>query len=159
MMTFRNIFLVLLLTYASVVSAQESGAAKPYQHNLMPVPVSVQFTTERLAVDSSFKVAVRGHSDARLQSAIARFVKRLEGRTVLSFQPGLALADQTATLIVHCEGPGKEIPALGENESYRIDITSRQAVLSAPTVVGALRGLETVLQLLDTDRMGYFLSG
>ena len=159
MMTFRNIFLVLLLTWASVVSAQESAAAKPYQHNLMPVPVSVQFTTERLAVDSSFKVAVRGHSDARLQSAIARFVKRLEGRTVLSLTPGLALDDQTVTLIVHCEGPGKEIPALGENESYRIDITSRQAVLSAPTVVGALRGLETVLQLLDTDRMGYFLSG
>lgn len=153
------LLLIVLLICAPVVSAQESGAAKPYQHNLMPVPASVQFNTERLAVDSSFKVAIRGHSDARIQSAIARFVKRLEGRTVMSLAPGLALDDQTATLIVHCEGPGKEVPALGENESYRIDITSRQAVLSAPTVVGAIRGLETVLQLLDTDRMGYFLSG
>jgi hexosaminidase len=125
----------------------------------MPVPASVTFDNERLSVDESFKVAIRGHSDARLQAAIARFVKRLEGRTVLSLAPGLALDDQMATLIVHCEGPGKDIPAVDENESYRIDITYRQAVLSAPTVVGAIRGLETVLQLLDADRRGYFLSG
>lgn len=129
------------------------------QHNLMPVPASITFDNERLAVDESFKVATRGHSDARLQAAIARFVKRLEGRTVLSLAPGLALDDQMTTLIVHCEGPGKDIPAVDENESYRIDITRRQALLSAPTVVGAIRGLETVLQLLNADRGGYFLPG
>ena len=156
MVTFRNILLVLLLTFASVVSAQQEVTPK---HNLMPVPASVKLDTERLAVDSSFKVAVRGHSDARLQSAIARFIKRLEGRTVFSFTPGLAPDDQAATLIVHCDGPGKDIPILGENESYHLDITSRQAMLRAPTVVGALRGLETVLQLLATDRRGYYLPG
>jgi hexosaminidase len=129
------------------------------QHNLMPVPASITFDNERLAVDESFKVATRGHSDARLQAAIARFVKRLEGRTVLSLAPGLALDDQMTTLIIHCEGPGKDIPAVDENESYRIDITRRQALLSAPTVVGAIRGLETVLQLLNADRGGYFLPG
>ncbi|HEV8368668.1 MAG TPA: beta-N-acetylhexosaminidase, partial [Pyrinomonadaceae bacterium] len=129
------------------------------KHNLMPVPASVRFHNERLAIDSSFKAAIRGHSDARLQSGIARFVKRLEGRTVLSFAPGLALDDQTTTLVVQCEGPGKDIPAVGENESYRIDITSRQALLTAQTVVGALRGLETVLQLLDSDLSGFYLPG
>jgi hexosaminidase len=53
----------------------------------------------------------------------------------------------------------QNIPAVSENESYRIDITSRQAVLNAPTVVGVIRGLETLLQLLDSDRDGYFLPG
>ena len=146
----------ILLICSSVALAQER---MPYQHGLMPVPASVTFDNERLSVDASFKVAIRGHSDARLQAAVARFVKRLEGRTVLSLAPGLALDDQNATLIVHCEGPGKDIPAVDENESYRIDITGRQAVLSAPSVVGAMRGLETVLQLLDADRRGYFMSG
>jgi hexosaminidase len=125
----------------------------------MPVPAAVKFHPERLVVDSSFTVATRGHSDARLQAGIARFVRRLEGRTVLSFSPGLAPDDQTTTLVIHCEGPGKNIPAVGENESYRIDITRRQALLSAPTVVGAIRGLETVLQLLEADRNGYYLPG
>ncbi|HEU4870566.1 MAG TPA: family 20 glycosylhydrolase, partial [Pyrinomonadaceae bacterium] len=50
-------------------------------------------------------------------------------------------------------------PSVSENESYRIDITRRQAMLTAPTVVGALRGLETLLQLLDADRNGYFFPG
>lgn len=151
----RYILLIAFAICTSVVSAQEATT----KHNLMPVPASVKLNTERLAVDSSFKVAIRGHSDARLQSGIARFIKRLEGRTVFSFAPGLAPDDQATTLIVHCDGAGKEIPALGENESYHLDITSRQAVLRAPTVVGALRGLETVLQLLDTDRRGYYLPG
>ena len=151
----RHILLISLLACASTVSAQEAAP----KHNLMPVPASVQFHPERLAIDGSFKVAIRGHSDARLQSGIARFIRRLEGRTVLSLPPGLAPEDQTTPLIVQCDGPGKDTPALGENESYRIDITSRQALLSAPTVVGALRGLETLLQLIDSDLRGYYLPG
>ena len=146
----------ILLICGSVSLAQQPA---PRPHNLMPVPASVTFDTDRLAIDESFKVAIRGHSDARLQAAVARFVKRLEGRTVLTLAPGLAPDDQMTTLIVHCEGPGQTIPAVNENESYRIDITSRQALLHAPTVVGVLRGLETVLQLLDSDRRGYFLPG
>ena len=155
MTAYRPCFLFLLLAWPLVVSAQETIR----KHNLMPVPAAVQFHPERLAIDGSFKVAIRGHSDARLQSAIARFIKRLEGRTVLSFSPGLAPDDQTTALLVHCDGPGREVPALDENESYSIDITRRQALLRAPTVVGALRGLETVLQLVDRDQRGYYLPG
>jgi hexosaminidase len=152
----RYLPLLLILTCAIVATAQETPAPKI---NLMPIPASVKFHQERLAVDSNFRVATRGHSDARLQGGIWRFVKRLEGRTVLTLPPALAPDDQTTPLIIHCQGPGKNIPGVGENESYRIDITRRQAILSAPTVVGALRGLETLLQLLDADRNGYFLPG
>jgi hexosaminidase len=52
-----------------------------------------------------------------------------------------------------------DIPAASENESYRLDVTNRQALLTASTVVGAIRGLETVLQLLSNDRRGFFLPG
>src|SRR5688572_6135847 len=141
----------------SAANAQQSAPTP--QINLMPMPASVKFHPERLTVDSSFKVATRGHSDDRLKAAIARFVKRLEGRTVLTLAPGLATDDQMTQMIVHCDGPGRNIPSVAENESYRIDITSRQAILKAPTVIGAIRGLETVLQLLNADRNNYFLPG
>ena len=154
-MTNRYFLLLVLLICTLPVHAQQ----QPPKHNFMPVPAAVNFHPERLVVDSSFKAATRGHTDARLQAGIARFIKRLEGRTVLSFTPGMAPDDQTTTLVIHCDGPGKETPALGENESYNIDITSRQALLKAPTVVGALRGLETVLQLLAANRNGYYLPG
>jgi hexosaminidase len=148
--------LVSIILCAMVVNAQEAPAP---ELNLMPVPASVKSQRERLAIDSSFRVATRGHSDARLLGGISRFIKRLEGRTVLTLAPGLAPDDQTTPLIIHCEGPGENIPSVRENESYRIDITSRQALLSAPTVVGALRGLETLLQLVNADRKGYFFPG
>src|SRR5215212_7415019 len=146
--------LLLIIACTVITSAQEASTPKL---NLMPVPASVKFDDERLAVDANFRVATRGHSDARLEAAIRRFMKRLEGRTVLTLASALATDDQTTPLIIHTQGPGKNIPGLGEDESYRIDITDHQAILSAPTVVGAIRGLETVLQLLDADRNGYFL--
>jgi len=155
-MKIKNYFAITLVLICAVVAkAQEAPKL-----NLMPVPASVKFQPqERLAVDANFRVATRGHSDARLQAGIFRFVRRLEGRTVLTLAPGLAPDDQTTPLIINCQGPGKDIPSVSENESYRIDITRRQAMLTAPTVVGALRGLETLLQLLDADRNGYFFPG
>ena len=154
----RYLPLLLVLTCAIVVSAQEQQAPER-KLNLMPVPASVKLQNERLAVDAGFKVATRGHTDARLQAGIWRFIKRLEGRTVLTLSPTLALDDQMTQFIVNCQGPGKNIPSVSEDESYHIDITRRQAILGAPTVVGALRGLETMLQLLDADRNGYFFPG
>ena len=148
---------MVILICAVVATAQEPTPTPVL--NLMPVPASVRFQKERLAVDNNFKVATRGHSDARLQAGIARFMRRLEGRTVLTLAPGLAADDQMTPLIIHAQGPGQNIPSVRENESYRLDITRRQALLTAPTVVGALRGLETLLQLLDADRDGYFFPG
>lgn len=149
--------MAIVLCCALVVKAQDPKPTPKL--NLMPIPASIEFHPERLVVDSSFKVATRGHSDARLLSGISRFMKRLEGRTVLTLAPGLATDDQMTQLIIHCQGAGREIPSVKETESYRIDITSRQVMLTAPTVVGALRGLETLLQLLDADRNGYFFPG
>lgn len=153
-----NVRPVLLILFCALVASAQQEPSTP-QLNLMPVPASVTFHRERLAVDNNFRVATRGYSDPRMEAAIWRFIKRLEGRTVLTLAPALAPDDQTTPLIVQTQGPGKNIPGLGEDESYRLDITNRQAILSAPTVVGAMRGLETVLQLLDADRNGYFLPG
>src|ERR1051325_11580607 len=94
----RYLPVLLLLICAVVVTAQEPTPTP--QLNLMPVPASVQFHDERLPVDSSFKVATRGYSDARLVSGISRFIKRLEGRTVLTLAPGLGPDDQMTPLIV-----------------------------------------------------------
>src|SRR5690349_8843232 len=124
--------ILLTLACAIVVTAQEQPAPER-KLNLMPVPASVKLLNERLTVDANFKVATRGHSDARLEAGIWRFMKRLEGRTVLTFAPTLAPDDQMTQLIINCQGPGKNIPSVSEDESYRIDITQRNQKLSPPT--------------------------
>lgn len=122
----------------------------------MPVPSSVQFLEGRLPVNDSFKIAIVGQPEARLQAAAARFLKRLQGRTTLTFTNGLTTDSAGASLVIRANGPGQLIPSLHEDESYQLDISSTQAQLNAATAVGAMRGLETVLQLLTANRDGYF---
>jgi hexosaminidase len=146
----------LLLIFVLLPLSSTAQTTSNPTHNLMPVPSSVQFQAGRLAITSSFKVATRGHSDDRLLSAIERATKRLQGRTGLTFDPALAPDATTATLVVQCQSPGHAIPSLNEDESYSIEISDRQALLTATTVVGVLRGLETLLQLVSPDRDGYY---
>ncbi|HEY6122538.1 MAG TPA: family 20 glycosylhydrolase [Pyrinomonadaceae bacterium] len=160
-MKITQCILLSLLVYAfgqTTTHAQETAPASTVtrQHNLMPVPASIQFRPGRLLIDNSFKVATRGYSDTRLQSGIDRVISRLEGRTLLLLSRVQTSDPQSANLLIQCDGAGLAVPAVSENESYRVDITDKQAILTAPTVVGALRGLETLLQLLDGDRSGYY---
>ncbi len=129
----------------------------------MPVPAAVQYGSGRLAVTAAFSVSLSGHDDTRLRDGLARMLRRAEVRTELTLvrlpTGEYALADKTATasLVIECAAPGSAVPVLGEDESYTLDITSAQAVLRAPTVLGVLHGYETLLQLLQSDSSGWFL--
>lgn len=165
MKTVKYTGLVLILTYAlsltAPLHAQNNSAASmaPTQLNLMPIPASLQVQPGRLPVTASFNVAIKNHADDRLRAGISRMLTRLAGRTVLTLPADLSSDENTAVLVVQCERAGDVVPSLSENESYSLEVTDKQARLIAPTVVGALRGLETVLQLLQSDRDGYYLPG
>src|SRR6185295_8173842 len=165
MKTTYSVKLVLLLTLAlstvSPVPAQgpTPTAAQLGQLNLMPMPATVELQPGRLAITDKFSVATKGYADDRLRRNIARMTRRLAGRTVTTLSLDLAAAESSATLVVQCERGGSSIPSLNEDESYSLEITDQQARLVAPTVVGAMRGLETFLQLVQGDRDGYYLPG
>lgn len=127
------------------------------QHHLMPVPASVEFGKARFPVLSSFTVGLKGHTDARLTAAIDRAMRRLEGRTGFVFDRKFAPDPDSASLLIHARAAGHTIPSVDENESYKLEVTGSRVSLEAPTVVGVIRGLETLLQLLEADRQGYFL--
>ncbi|HEY9283562.1 MAG TPA: family 20 glycosylhydrolase, partial [Pyrinomonadaceae bacterium] len=151
---------LLLFTLTPNFSAQEArptAAIQAAQHNLMPVPASVQILRARMKLLSTFNVAVQGHSDARLLAGIERAVSRLERRTGMEFARGLAEAPAAASLVIQCRGAGPNVPELGQDESYALEVSDKQAFVNSATVVGALRGLETFLQLVTADGGGYFV--
>ncbi|HET6862112.1 MAG TPA: family 20 glycosylhydrolase, partial [Pyrinomonadaceae bacterium] len=147
---------LVLLSSTLVAQQTPSDSAMTYQHNLMPVPASVQFGSGKLTINGGFRVAMN-QSDPRVQAALERFLKRFQGRTGLTFAASVSNDVAGSALVVQFQGPGKSIPSLDEDESYKLEVTADKAQLSAPTAVGAIRGLETVLQLLSSDRDGYFL--
>jgi hexosaminidase len=131
-------------------------AAQAPTHTLLPVPASVEWTGDRLRLDSAFTVAITGHRDGRLERAVDRAARRLEARTAIPL-PRSFPGTGTARLAVVVTGPGYSVPDLREDESYRLEVSADRAVLTASTVVGAIRGLETLLQLQATDSAGYYL--
>ena len=141
------------------MSQTTDAALRDARRNLMPVPSSAVWNDQRLPVTKNFKVVVQGQIDARLRNYIFRVVRRLEGRTVLEMPRDFATLASDATLVVETRSTGNAIPKLGDDESYELTISSAQAKLSAPTTVGAMRGLETFLQLLEGDKTGFYFPG
>lgn len=136
----------------------ESAAQEPSTtHKLMPAPSALRFSSGRLAVTPSFTVAVRGFKDARLLAAIDRMARRMEARTGLTFTRDMASDAAAATLVIKSESAGKIFPAVDDDESYTLEISESQATLNAPAAVGALRGIETFLQLLSGSANGFYI--
>lgn len=121
---------------------------------LMPMPVKADSAAGALAIDGRFTVSAGGPADTRLQAALTRFAARVARQT------GLIIAERkpvmgAATLHVEVAGRGAEYPALGEDESYQLDITSEGARIQAPAIDGALRGMETFAQLIAPGPDGF----
>ncbi|HWA87129.1 MAG TPA: family 20 glycosylhydrolase [Opitutus sp.] len=133
--------------------------------DVMPLPATRQTRDGRLAVTARFSIAVTGKDEPRLDQMIATFRRRWERRTGLTFSRN---ADGTyaapagaagATLVIDCAATSPQIPRLGDDESYTLQVGSKQALLRAPTTLGARDGLETLLQLLQSDAAGWFIPG
>lgn len=124
---------------------------------LMPVPAEMTDAPGRMKVDAAFAVAVTGHDDARLQGGVHRMLERLARSTGLAL-----LAPRTGaapSLRIRVDAAGPAIPTLGEDESYSLEVGDAGGELRAPAVVGALRGLETFLQLVEGGADGYSIPG
>jgi hexosaminidase len=112
----------------------------------------------RLVIDSGFTLAVApgSHQDRRLVSATERFVERLSRETGIPIRQGAPIAGRL-TLEISCAAAGPAYPKLGEDESYRLEVSAGGAKLTAPTTTGVLRGLATFAQLTEAGPDGFFV--
>jgi hexosaminidase len=118
----------------------------------MPLPASVQSGPGQLTINQAFSVALTGSHDASLDSEVQRFQHQLAQQTGIPFRPTTGAA---ATLQVHADRGRKPIQELGEDESYVLTVADSGAKLTAPTTLGALRGLQTFLQLVQITPAGF----
>ncbi len=129
------------------------GGPGGYAQELMPAPQQVVKRDGRLPVRLGFSVAVSGPADLRLYAETARFVKRLSERTGLFLRPDDS-AGAAAALQIVVRRKGKL--ELYEDESYQLVVNDRGVRLEAQTDIGAIRGMETLFQLLSGDSSGYY---
>jgi hexosaminidase len=123
---------------------------------LMPWPASISEQTGSLPITSSFSIATAGagSSDPRVQAAVERAYTRLTRQTGIPLSP----KEGTPTLLIIVESSDHKGPQkLGDNERYSLAISGAQARLSADYPLGALRSLETLLQLVQQNGSGFFI--
>jgi hexosaminidase len=120
----------------------------------MPWPASITQQNGSLRVTGSFSIAATGDgaNDSRIQAAIARTYSRLTRQTGIPF---IGPAATPSLLIIVESKDHKEPQKLGDNERYALAVSAAQARISGDTPLGALRGLETFLQLVQQDQSGF----
>ena len=135
---------------ARPVLAQPVATQTEFVNTLMPPPAQLTAGSGRLALAPGFSASADKFHDDRMDGAIAWAMERL--RTQTGVAPG-----GSPELVVSVDGAGEPIQGLDEDESYSLDITGQGAHLHAATDVGAMRGLETLLQLVQSDGQGFWL--
>ena len=127
--------------------------------NLMPIPKSIIFADGQFDLNGNFTTSVKADkSDTILYAAVNRTFQALNRKTGLYFkQQYITTKDisDTAALVVTVRQ--KAVAQIGIDESYQLTITPKQVNLVAPNTVGALHGLETIVQLLQRNGQGYLL--
>ena len=122
---------------------------------LMPVPQSVKATEGKFRLDSSFTVYLRRIQNTRIDARIDHFLRRLDGRTGQLFPKtftDLRFPGNGLNIAVGRKGRLE----VREDEAYTLEVTPRRIMLRSETDLGAMHGLETLLQLVSTDSAGYY---
>ncbi|MDQ3051569.1 MAG: family 20 glycosylhydrolase [Bacteroidota bacterium] len=137
-----------------------SGPLFSQQHNLLPVPSQLTWGTQRFQIDNNFHVVMNDTSASRAGKAVLRFLRRLDDRTHLILNKNFYRTTQTGkglSLVINYSRKGEL--KVGEDETYALTVSGDNAQLNAPNDIGVLRGLETFLQLVQFDNVGYFING
>jgi hexosaminidase len=151
----RRLFLLFSLHLVfHALFAQEAKTSL----NLMPFPEQVILKEGKFRLDSNFTIGITGNPDKRIYPYASRVLQRLDKRTAILVKQGYL--DSTAnkanaSFAIHCENAGKVM--LGMDESYILNVSTSKIELKSPTDIGALRGMETFLQLISKDEIGYYI--
>ena len=145
------IFLSLLIAIVSV-----SAQTPP----LMPLPARYEMTASPFRILASFRIQVSGNGSERIWKESTRFYQRLAEKTGIFF-PSWQVTPSSrlkgAGLLITAKRKGELV--LGEDESYQLKVNSEGVIIDAATDIGAIRALETLLQLIGSDKKGYYFSG
>ena len=144
---------IVYLLFMIVAFTDSSLAQENSMLPLMPMPATVQSGSGWFPIDASLRVSIKGATDSRVSHAVNRFFANLSARTGI---PLRNTPDNTASnFIITCAAPGEEVQALGEDESYRLQVTAASVQLDAPNPLGIVHGLQTFLQLVRIGPTGF----
>lgn len=125
--------------------------------NLMPWPKEIKANDHQLTIDKNLTVSIHGQGQDRIQLAAVNFIRRLTKRTGVFIDQGFPITDKKGTIIITFQK--RTALNIETDESYILQIESDHITIDAATDVGAIRGLETLLQLINHNTSSYYFKG
>ncbi|MFV8378105.1 beta-N-acetylhexosaminidase [Flavobacterium sp. LB3R33] len=144
----------LILLFGTFVS---NAQITTEQLNLMPWPQNIKLSAGTFALSKNFKVNITGNPNPRIFIGTTNFLRRLDGRTGLFLEQSFLTKvseSPEAELQINCTRNGKI--EINEDESYQLTITSNKIIINSTNDLGALHGLETLLQLLQNNNTSFY---
>ncbi|GAA5042735.1 hypothetical protein GCM10011506_45540 [Marivirga lumbricoides] len=154
-MSIKGFLLSVALLFGSSVLLWAQKTDKENQA-LMPYPQEITEGTGKFRLNKDFSIYVNAEAHPRLFQAATRFMRRLDSRTGLFFTQHMVTPQSKGQANFSIQAAENAAVKLGMDESYELTVSKDAIQLKAPTDIGALRGLETLLQLVQSDGEGYY---
>lgn len=122
--------------------------------NLMPWPSDIKVGQGKFIINKNLRIRVDGQPDKRFQPNLVRFIQQLSKRTTIPFDRDTTITFTEASMVIKVNRNG--VVKLGEDEAYSLKVDEKSIFLSSETELGAMHGLQTLLQLLDRNGDSFF---
>ena len=119
----------------------------------MPAPARSTAGSGSLSLEGGVAVSFEGYTEPRLERARDRFLAQLARQTGIAVVPAGSAPPAAFHILTERAGEGVQQP--GEDESYRLVVTTHDVLLRAPNPLGVLHGLQTFLQLVAMTPRGF----
>ena len=126
-------------------------------YNLMPWPKTIKTNTKKFIIDSTLTISIQNKSNTRVQNAATNFIRRLANRTGVFIDQGFPLENKSASIEINYNASSNL--SINDDESYELRVTDNKIIINSPLDLGALRALETLLQLVSHNEKDFFFQG
>ena len=128
------------------------------KYNLMPWPQEINENSASFNIDEQLTIHISGEdAKQRVHNNAVQFLRRLANRTGIFIDAGFPIENKNASININFDAVSKLTTE--SDESYSLDIKKSKISINAKTDVGALRGLETLLQLVHFNKSNYYFEG
>jgi len=152
----KRIILIITFGLFSQYLFSQNNISENY--NLMPWPKEIKNNNSPFHINKHFTIAILGNdSKKRVKKASIKFLRRLANRTGVFIEKGFPVKIIKASLEINFETtPNLNIQ---NDESYSLKTLKDKISITAKTDIGALRALETLLQLVNFNKTSYYFEG
>ncbi len=154
----RFIFLCLFLLPAFLFSQIYEHDYNRPQNDIMPYPANITvYRGFPFVFNPSVSVSVERVAPEKLTRAVKEFTDRINAKTGFKITPEFLNQESPEEKGIIIKFGKEETVKTVNDEAYGIEVSQDRIILKSNTDIGAMRGLETILQLLKFSNDKYYI--